>query len=136
MPTSHSPRDNPPPSYSTPSAEDGYNGPIHLLVGVSFDGRLTGVRILEHKETPGLGDGIERAKSDWVLQFNGRTLENPSTDRWFIRADGGEFDQLTGATVTPRAVVKAVKNTLTFVDENRSNLVAMASTSPAEPTPP
>ena len=94
---------------------DGYAGPIKLLVSVLADGTLGGVRVLSHHETPGLGDKIETAKSDWVLAFKGKSLTNPGENKWAVKRDGGVFDQFTGATVTPRAVVKAVKNTLLFV---------------------
>ena len=96
------------------SARDGYSGAIRLLVGVDVNGELTGVNVLEHRETPGLGDLVETGKSDWALQFRGRSLANPASDGWAIRRDGGEFDQLTGATVTPRAIVKAVRETLEY----------------------
>ena len=119
----------------TPPAADGYNGAIDLLVGIDFDNRITGVRVLEHKETPGLGDGIELNKSPWVLQFDGKTFSDPPRDEWLIRADGGEFEQLTGATVTPRAVVKAVKNTLIYFQENKDRLARMAVREPAGGTP-
>ncbi len=109
------------------SARDGYAGPISLLIGVAFDGTVTGVRVLEHRETPGLGDRIETAKSDWVLQFDGRSLENPELGKWAIRGDSGEFDQLTGASVTPRAIIKAIKKTLIYFDTHRDAIfVAVA----------
>ena len=76
------------------SARDGFTGPIKLLVGVAASGALTGVRVLEHKETPGLGDLIESSRSDWILQFSGRSLGDPDVSRWAIRRDGGDFDQL------------------------------------------
>lgn len=101
------------------SARDGYAGAIRLLIGVGAEGGITGVHVLEHQETPGLGDLIESAKSDWVRQFDGRSLGNPVATGWKIRRDGGEFDQLTGASVTARAVVKAVRETLTYFDANR-----------------
>ena len=91
------------------SARDGYAGPIRLLIGIEMDGSITGVRVLEHRETPGLGDRIETTKSDWVLQFDGHSLHNPEPGDWAIKDDGGDFDQLTGASVTPRAIIKAIK---------------------------
>ena len=100
------------------TARDGYSGAIRLLVGIDSEGIITGVHVLEHRETPGLGDGIEASKSPWALQFNGRSLENPAAEGWEIRRDGGEFDQLTGASVTPRAVVKAVRETLLWYAQN------------------
>lgn len=101
------------------SARDGYAGPIRLLVGIAMDGTVTGVRVLEHRETPGLGDRIETTKSDWVLQFDGHSLRDPEPTRWALKGDGGDFDQLTGASVTPRAIVNAVRQTLTYFDANR-----------------
>jgi electron transport complex protein RnfG len=101
------------------TARDGYSGPIRLLVGVDIDGVITGLRILEHRETPGLGDKIEETRSQWVYQFDGRALGNPVIERWAIKSDGGEFDQLTGASITPRAVIKAVRETLVYFDNNR-----------------
>jgi electron transport complex protein RnfG len=99
-------------------APDGYSGSIHLLVGVYVDGSLAGVRVVKHSETPGLGDAIERRKSDWIEGFDGKSLDNPEADGWRVKRDGGVFDQLTGATITPRAVVKAVHNTLLYYRQN------------------
>lgn len=106
------------------SARDGYAGPIRLLIGVTMDGTVTGVRVLEHRETPGLGDRIETTKSDWVLQFDGRSLRDPEAAMWAIRGDGGQFDQLTGASVTPRSVIKAIRETLTWFEVNRDAVFA------------
>ena len=99
-------------------APDGYSGKIHLLVGVYIDGSLAGVRVVKHAETPGLGDAIEARKSPWINDFSGKSLANPSPDRWRVKRDGGDFDQLTGATITPRAVVAAVRNTLLYYQQN------------------
>jgi electron transport complex protein RnfG len=98
-----------------PVAPNGYGGPIRLLVSVLADGTLGGVRVLAHQETPGLGDKIEEAKSDWIHTFAGKSLGNPPADDWTVRRDGGAFDQFTGATITPRAIVQAVRRTLEFV---------------------
>lgn len=106
------------------SARDGYSGPIRLLVGVEASGIVTGISVLEHRETPGLGDGIESLK--WREQFIGRSLGNPVGSAWQIREDGGEFDALTGASVTPRAVVKAVRETLEFFATNHNMIFATA----------
>lgn len=95
-------------------APDGYTQEIILLVGVNADGSLAGVRVTEHRETPGLGDKVDLKKSDWILGFAGKSFENPTADKWLVKKDGGEFDQFTGATITPRAVVKAVKQALEF----------------------
>ncbi|HDZ55107.1 MAG TPA: electron transport complex subunit RsxG [Pseudomonas xinjiangensis] len=104
-------------------APDGYSGRIDLLVGIYADGTLAGVRTLSHRETPGLGDKIERAKSDWILTFNGKSLTMPEPENWAVRKDGGEFDQFTGATITPRAVVQAVYRALQYFQENRATLL-------------
>ena len=104
------------------TASDGYAGPIRILVGIDAMGQVSGVRIVEHNETPGLGDKIESSRTDWVLQFDGRSLTSPPADAWRVRADGGEFDQITGATVTTRAVVKAVFETLLYFDAERATL--------------
>jgi len=106
-------------------APDGYSGPIRLIVGVHRDGRLTGVRVLEHRETPGLGDRIEARKSDWIESFRGRALGDPPAEGWTVKPDGGAFDAFTGATITPRAVVRAVYRALAwFEDEGRARLPA------------
>ena len=110
------------------TARDGYTGPIRLLIGIGADGIVTGVRVLEHRETPGLGDGIESSRSDWVLQFDGRSMSDPNIDRWAIRRDGGQFDQLTGASVTPRAVIKAIRETLLYFDVHRDEIFTLPST--------
>ncbi len=99
-------------------APNGYNGRINLLVGVYVDGSLAGVRVIKHAETPGLGDGIEIRKSPWIKSFDGKSLDNPDAAGWRVKRDGGEFDQLTGATITPRAIVAAVKNTLLYYRQN------------------
>lgn len=104
------------------SARDGFSGPIELLVGIHADGTVTGVRVLKHRETPGLGDLIEASKSDWILQFVGKSLGEPPAAAWAIKRDGGEFDQLTGASITPRAVINAVKETLLYFADNRATV--------------
>ena len=110
-----------------PIAPDGYNAPIRLLVGVSPEGVLTGVRVLNHRETPGLGDAIELRKSSWILQFDGRSLGDPPLELWAVDKDDGAFDALTGATVTPRAVIEAVRNTLLYFERHRGELFAQAA---------
>jgi electron transport complex protein RnfG len=99
-------------------APNGYSGKIHLLVGIYFDGSIAGVRALKHSETPGLGDAIEIRKSDWVLDFDGKSLGNPPRAQWLVKRDKGVYDQFTGATITPRAIVQAVKNTLLYYEQN------------------
>lgn len=111
-------------------APDGYNGPIRLLVGIRPDGRIAGVRVLEHQETAGLGDGIEASKSDWLQQFRGAELGDPKRDEWGVRQDGGEFDALSGATVTPRAVVGAIRRALSYFEEHRDKLMGDADGKP------
>ena len=106
------------------TAPDGYSGAIHLLIGIHADGRLAGVRVLGHRETPGLGDKIELAKSAWIRSFDGKSLNNPSEDGWAVKKDRGEFDQFAGATITPRAVVKAVHKALQYFDANQEQLFA------------
>jgi electron transport complex protein RnfG len=99
-------------------APNGYSGRIHLLVGVYVDGSLAGVRVVKHAETPGLGDAVEIRKSPWIKSFDGKSLINPKTSGWAVKRDGGNFDQFTGATISPRAVVKAVHNTLLYYQQN------------------
>ena len=105
------------------TAPDGYSGRIELLVGINRDGTLAGVRAITHKETPGLGDKINTNVSDWMFGFAGKSLANPGTSGWAVKKDGGEFDQFTGATITPRAVVAAVHRALQYFAENRNILL-------------
>lgn len=109
------------------SARDGYAGAIQMLVGIDINGAVTGVHVLAHRETPGLGNRIESTKSDWVKQFDGRSLGDPEASGWKIKRDGGQFDQLTGASVTPRAIIKAVNETLIYFEANRVALFAAAA---------
>ncbi|MGG4607127.1 electron transport complex subunit RsxG [Providencia sp. Me31A] len=97
------------------TALDGYSGAIHLLVGADFDGTVLGVRVTEHHETPGLGDKIETRISDWITYFSGKKIASDNDPKWAVKKDGGEFDQFTGATITPRAVVNATKRTAVFM---------------------
>lgn len=108
----------------TTVAPDGYSGEIRLLVGVNADGVVTGVRVLAHKETPGLGDYVEIDRSDWITAFAQNSLDNPPLEDWDVKRYGGAFDQFTGATITPRAVVRAVKNTLIYFREHRDEIFA------------
>lgn len=107
------------------TAPNGYTGDIDLLVAIDRAGELLGVRVVAHQETPGLGDAIEADRSDWILQFDGRSLAMPAPEQWQVRKDGGDFDQLTGATITPRAVVAAVKASLTFYRDNQQWLLSL-----------
>lgn len=101
----------------------GYAGPIRLMMGIDADGKIIGVRVLAHKETPGLGDRIETKKGPWILQFSGLSATNPAPERWKVKKDGGQFDQFAGATITPRGVVKAVHGGLEFFAANKSKLL-------------
>lgn len=109
---------------------EGYNGTIELLAGITADGVITGVRVISHNETPRLGDQIELAVSNWVLSFNNRSLDNTDPLLWRVKKDGGEFDQFAGATITPRAMVGAVRDVLEFFAANREALLSMNGTPP------
>lgn len=104
------------------TARDGYSGDIDLVVGVNRDGSIAGVRVLAHKETPGLGDKVDLKKSDWVLGFTGHSLSNPEPAGWAVKKDKGIFDSFTGATITPRAVVAATRRVLEFAEANAALL--------------
>ena len=104
-------------------APDGYSGPINMIMGVDRDGNILGVRVLSHKETPGLGDKIEVAKSNWILSFVGRSLDNLAPTRWAVKKDGGEFDQFAGATITPRKSVQAVNRGLQLFKAHQAQLI-------------
>lgn len=102
----------------------GYAGDIHLILGVDADGRVLGVRVLSHAETPGLGDKIEASRTDWILRFSGLSLDNPPRQRWKVKKDGGDFDAFSGATITPRGVVAAIREGLEFFQRHRTALVS------------
>ena len=104
------------------TAPDGYNGDIRLIAGIDGDGTVLGVRVVSHRETPGLGDPIEIERGDWITGFTNKSLRDPKPAGWAVKRDGGVFDQFTGATITPRAVVKAVHNALLYFDANRGLL--------------
>ena len=104
------------------TARDGYSGDIRALVGVRSDGSIAGVRVVAHKETPGLGDKVDLRKSRWILGFNDRSLQNPAISDWTVSKDGGAFDQFTGATVTPRAVVVATRRALEYAEVHNAFL--------------
>lgn len=106
----------------TSIAPDGYNGKIHLISAFDINGNITGVRVLKHKETPGLGDKVELRKSQWIKSFDNKTNEDINGKRWAVQKDGGMFDQFTGATITPRAVVNAVRNASTYFEANKTSL--------------
>jgi len=101
----------------------GYAGVISLMMAVDHQGEILGVRVLSHSETPGLGDKIEAEKSDWILSFNGLSLHDPAVSGWRVKKDGGHFDQFSGATITPRAVVKTVRAGLEFFAHHRTQIL-------------
>jgi electron transport complex protein RnfG len=109
----------------SPVTADGYSGDILLTIAINENNQVTGVRVLQHKETPGLGDKIETRRSSWIKSFDGTSLTSPRAEKWAVKRDGGDFDQFTGATITPRAVVKAVKNTLQYHQLNKEKLHTM-----------
>lgn len=114
-------------------APDGYQGPIELLVAVASDGKLLGVQVIRHRETPGLGDAFEHRDRDWLGHFTGRSLTHPPQQRWTVRKDGGDFDAFTGATITPRAIVKATRRALEYYQANQARIFA-APGAPASAT--
>lgn len=114
------------------TAPDGYSGDIKLLVAIRADGELAGVRVLAHKETPGLGDYIDIGHSDWIKQnFDGQSLAKTVEENWKVKKDGGQFDYMAGATITPRAVVKAVHAALRYFHANRATLLGLPATEQA-----
>lgn len=115
------------------NAPDGYSGTISLLIGIMADGTLSGVRVIQHKETPGLGDRIELTKSPWIKSFDGKSLRNPAERGWAVKKDQGDFDQFAGATITPRAVVSAVHKALQYFDQHHTELFAQLNTAQVKP---
>lgn len=111
----------------TPIAPNGYGGAIKLLVAVNIDGTLAGVRVLQHHETPGLGDDIDTERSDWILDFNNHSLNSLTPQQWQVKKDGGVFDQFTGATITPRAIVQAVHRSLNYFQQYQETLFTSPS---------
>ncbi|MBS9422985.1 electron transport complex subunit RsxG [Photorhabdus caribbeanensis] len=109
------------------TAPDGYSGAIQLLIGADFSGKVLGVRVTEHHETPGLGDKIETRISDWINVFSGKTITSNHDQRWAVKKDGGEIDQFTGATITPRAVVNSVKRTALYLQTIPEHLSSLES---------
>jgi len=103
-------------------APDGYSGKIGLIIAIHSDGRIGGVRVISDKETPGLGDYIEIAKSKWITGFDGKSLDDPRDSDWKVKKDGGSFDYMAGATITPRAVVKAVHKALQYFALHREEM--------------
>jgi electron transport complex protein RnfG len=109
-------------------ARQGYVGPIRLLVSVTPDGTVSGVRAVEHQETPGLGDRIDQAKSGWLRRFTGRSLNDPRPEAWAVSRDGGAFDQVAGATITSRAVVNAVRDAIVYFEQHRAEIFGQEAT--------
>lgn len=109
------------------TAPDGYSGNIHMLVAVSADGSVKGVRVLSHRETPGLGDKIELRRDDWILNFDGQHVRGDNDPRWEVRRNGGIFDAFAGATITPRAVINAVQRTVIYVSQHQDTLFSAPS---------
>lgn len=118
------------------SSPNGYSGTIRMVVGIKTDQTLGGVRVVAHKETPGLGDRIEETRSDWIHSFSGKSLQNPALSDWAVKKDGGQFDQFTGATITPRAIVNSVKQVLLWSEQHQTDLFKMASEAAHEETTP
>ena len=115
------------------TSSPGYSGAIKVMLGVAPDGKILGARVLAHKETHGLGDKIEVKKGDWILRFTGLSIGNPPLDKWKVKKDGGQFDQFAGATITPRAVVKAIREGLQFFDANKTKIMEFkAGTAPTK----
>ena len=106
-------------------AHDGYSGDIKLLIAIRADGSISGVCVLAHKETPGLGDYIDIAHGNWIKLFDNESLEKTAAEQWQVKKDGGQYDYMVGATITPRAVVKAVKQALQFYQQNKQTLFAV-----------
>ncbi|HHF3087238.1 TPA: electron transport complex subunit RsxG [Vibrio alginolyticus] len=104
-------------------APDGYNGEIKVITGIDNQGNILGTRVLNHQETPGLGDKIDLRVTDWILSFTGKQVTENNWNSWKVRKDGGDFDQFTGATITPRAVVKVVRNTVNYVNQSREDIL-------------
>ena len=111
-------------------APDGYSGAITMIVGIHLDGSVAGVRVLNHSETPGLGDKVELKKNPWVLSFDGKSLGSPPAARWKVKKDKGDFDQFTGATITPRAVVAQVARALHYFSEDKARIIKASASIP------
>jgi len=109
----------------------GYSGDISMIIGINFNGSIAGVRVVEHRETPGLGDKVDLKKSDWILSFNGKSLVNPQASGWKVKKEGGDYDQFTGATITPRAVINQVLKTLQYFEDDRERLLQLAAANAA-----
>jgi len=113
------------------TAPAGYSGNIDLIVAIDPNGTVLGTRVLSHQETPGLGDKIESRRSPWIHSFSGKSVTEDNAQQWAVRKDGGNFDQFTGATITPRAVVNAVRNAVLFVQQH-PELATLTANCPTE----
>ncbi|MEM9102548.1 MAG: electron transport complex subunit RsxG [Pseudomonadota bacterium] len=112
----------------TAIAPNGYSGTIEFVIGIGkTDNTITGVRVIAHNETPGLGDKIESTKSAWIHQFTGKSLDNPKLESWAVKKDGGDFDALTGATITPRALIDAVAKTQQYFQQHKASIFSSPS---------
>lgn len=117
-------------------AEPGYSGTITSMLAIDRDGKVLNVRVLSHTETPGLGDKIEAKRNPWIFAFSGKSLADPSEEQWKVKKDGGIYDQFTGATITPRAVVLSIKKGLLFFKEHREMLLTPATAAAGAAAPP
>ena len=115
-------------------APNGYSGKIRMVLGIYYDGSIAGLRVTDHKETPGLGDKVDINKSDWVTTCEGKSLGNPDVEQWKVKKDGGTFDAFTGATITPRAVVSQVAKTLEYFNDNKDLLFSAPKNCSAQST--
>jgi electron transport complex protein RnfG len=113
-------------------APDGYSGKIRFIIAIQHDGAISGVRVVKHKETPGLGDYIDAAKSSWIKNFDGISLDNTAERDWKVKKDGGKFDYMAGATITPRAVVKATHKAAQYFAQHRDELFAQQAAKPGK----
>ena len=114
------------------TAREGYTGDIDMIIGINVDGTIAGVRVLSHRETPGLGDAIDLKKSQWINSFINKSLLNPTVDLWKVKKDKGVFDQFTGATITPRAVTKIVLQTLQYFNQHQHDILKQPITTDTE----
>ena len=126
-------RDQPSGAVLSVTAPDGYGGPIDLLVAVDYDGNVLGVDVLRHNDTRGIGDGFLPSRSNWLRSLLGHSLDSPPRERWTIRKDGGDFDEFTGASVTPRAILKAVRNALEYYSRHRDMIFTQHAARPESP---
>ncbi|MBI1207294.1 MAG: electron transport complex subunit RsxG [Azospirillum sp.] len=116
-------------------AGNGYGGEVRLILGLDAEGKILGVRPLKHSETPGLGDKVDPAKTDWITRFTGRSLGDPDVEKWKVKKDGGDFDQFSGATITPRAVVGAIRGGLQFFAAHKAEILGPAPTTASRENP-